>query len=207
LRERAQRSGLILAPLDLPGLQRRRRGQQDRHHTVVAGDIAHFATFAIDDHFDSSRLPRTLERGSDNKSRLPLLVAAAEPPVRTPAANSPSVTPAATSGSVTPVVTDGSVTPATASGSIVAATPAGSIAAATASGRQSSKGRGPTFLIHGEPDGSWLARPEGSIRHLSDGRLVRGWNDVNTLRREWRAQAHWSGDDHVRFVAEFGDPR
>jgi hypothetical protein len=136
-----------------------------------------------------------------------LLVAAAEPPVRTPAANSPSVTPAATSGSVTPVVTDGSVTPATASGSIVAATPAGSIAAATASGRQSSKGRGPTFLIHGEPDGSWLARPEGSIRHLSDGRLVRGWNDVNTLRREWRAQAHWSGDDHVRFVAEFGDPR
>jgi hypothetical protein len=163
-----------------------------------------------------------------------LLVAAAEPPARTPAANSPSVTPAATSGSVTPVVTDGSVTPvatdgsaipatatgsivaatpagsivaATASGSIVAATPAGSIAAATASGRQSSKGRGPTFLIHGEPDGSWLARPEGSIRHLSDGRLVRGWNDVNTLRREWRAQAHWSGDDHVRFVAEFGDPR
>jgi hypothetical protein len=67
--------------------------------------------------------------------------------------------------------------------------------------------RGPTFLIRRDPDGSWLAQPEGVIRHLSSGRLVRGWNDVNTLRREWRAQAHWSAEDHDRFVAEFGDPR
>jgi hypothetical protein len=68
-------------------------------------------------------------------------------------------------------------------------------------------GRGPTFLIRCEPDGSWLATPEGAISGRSDGRLVRGWNDVNTLRREWRAQAHWSAKDHDRFVAEFGDPR
>jgi hypothetical protein len=67
--------------------------------------------------------------------------------------------------------------------------------------------RGPTFLISAESDGSWLARPEGAIRNVSGGRLVRGWNDVNTLRREWRAQAHWSGKDHDRFLAEFGDPR
>lgn len=71
----------------------------------------------------------------------------------------------------------------------------------------SAESRGPTFLISREPDGSWLAQPEGLISHKSGGRLVRGWNDVNTLRREWRAQAHWSGDDHGRFIAEFGDPR
>jgi hypothetical protein len=69
------------------------------------------------------------------------------------------------------------------------------------------EGRGPTFLISAEPDGSWLAQPEGAISGLSGGRLVRGWNDVNTLRREWRAQAHWSATDHDRFLAEFGDPR
>jgi hypothetical protein len=67
--------------------------------------------------------------------------------------------------------------------------------------------RGPTFLISREPDGSWLAQPEGAISGLSDGRLVRGWNDVNTLRRQWRAQAHWTASDHDRFIAEFGDPR
>jgi hypothetical protein len=69
------------------------------------------------------------------------------------------------------------------------------------------QGHGPTFLISRDLDGTWLAQPEGQIRGKSDGRLVRGWNDVNTLRREWRAQAHWSGDDHKRFIAEFGDPR
>jgi hypothetical protein len=67
--------------------------------------------------------------------------------------------------------------------------------------------RGPTFLVRCEPDGSWLATPEGAISDRSGGRLVRGWNDINTLRREWRAQAHWSAADHDRFVAEFGDPR
>jgi hypothetical protein len=66
---------------------------------------------------------------------------------------------------------------------------------------------GPTFRISAEPDGSWLARPVGTIRGASDGRLVRGWHDVNALRREWRAQAHWSTEDHARFIAEFGDPR
>jgi hypothetical protein len=67
--------------------------------------------------------------------------------------------------------------------------------------------QGPTFLISRDSDGSWLAQPEGAIRAASHGRLVRGWNDVNTLRREWRAQAHWSAKDHERFLAEFGDPR
>jgi hypothetical protein len=66
---------------------------------------------------------------------------------------------------------------------------------------------GPTFRITAQPDGSWLAQPVGAIEHLSHGRLVRGWNDVNTLRREWRAQAHWSPEDHERFLTEFGDPR
>jgi hypothetical protein len=66
---------------------------------------------------------------------------------------------------------------------------------------------GPTFLISPDPDGSWLALPEGSISHVSHGRLVRGWNDVNALRREWRAQAHWSGKNYDRFISEFGDPR
>jgi hypothetical protein len=70
-----------------------------------------------------------------------------------------------------------------------------------------SAGERASFRISREPDGSWLAQPEGSISHKSDGRLVRGWNDVNTLRREWRAQAHWSREDHNRFIAEFGDPR
>jgi hypothetical protein len=67
--------------------------------------------------------------------------------------------------------------------------------------------RGPTFLVARDSDGSWLAIPEGEIRHTSGGRLVRGWNDVATLRREWRAQAHWSAKGYELFIAEFGDPR